>query len=399
MTKTFEQLLEQFLQDTMNPEDLHQFLLEVKQPENAEALKGKLFQKLESGSYSGVADAKDMETKFQEMLERADRIRKDETKIIELYPGKKFLNIRRIAVAASIILALGLGSYFFFLNKDRSQGEEPMTVVPGDVKAPETNRAMITLANGQRVYLDSVGNGQLAVQGNVKLLKLANGQIAYQTAGGEIIKELQYNTLSNPRGSKVIDMTLADGSQVWLNAGSSITYPVAFVGDERKVAVNGEAYFEVAHNTAMPFKVVKGDVEVEVLGTHFNVNAYDDEADIKVTLLEGSVKVHKGKEVGLLKPGQQVQISNELKFAGTVDVDEVMAWKEGYFKFSRADIKTIMRQLARWYDLDVQYEGPVSQREFGGEMERDLPLSGMLRLLEKSNVHFKMDGKKIIVLP
>ena len=173
---------------------------------------------------------------------------------------------RRIAVAASILLMICVGSYFLFFGKK----DEPTEIVKvpentNDVKAPSNNRAIITLANGKQVYVDSINNGQLFADGNVKVAKLANGQIVYQNANGEIVKEPEYNTLSNPRGSTVIDMTLADGSRVWLNAGSSVTYPVVFTGNERKVTITGEAYFEVAHNPQQPFKVSKGEMEVTVL--------------------------------------------------------------------------------------------------------------------------------------
>ncbi len=302
---------------------------------------------------------------------------------------------RRIAVAASVLLAVGLGSYFMFFNKTTKQEEFVATTGPIDIIAPKANRAMITLSNGQQVYLDSAVNGKLLQQNGVEIVKLADGKIIYKGSADEV----EYNTLSNPRGSRVIDITLGDGSQVWLNAGSSITYPVAFIGNERKVSLTGEAYFEVTHNSAMPFKVSKGKVEIVVLGTHFNVNTYDDEDDIKVTLLEGSVSVSNGIRNSLLKPGEQAKINSDVNIVSGVDIGEVMAWKEGYFKFSRANIKTIMRQLARWYDLDVQFEGQITEREFGGEMERSLPLSGMLRLLEKGNVHFRVEGKKIVVIP
>lgn len=311
----------------------------------------------------------------------------------------KSLFWRRIAVAASITIVLALGSYFLFFNKSSKQDEIVKTEPAKDVKAPETNRAMITLADGRTVYLDSAMNGQLAVQGNIKLVKLANGQIAYQTASGEIIKELKYNTLNNPRGSKVIDMTLADGSRVWLNAGSSVTFPVAFIGNERKVSITGEAYFEVAHNTSMPFKVSKGEMEVTVLGTHFNVNAYDDENDIKVTLLEGSVKVNKGDENKLLKPGQQARITSDIKVVSGVDIDEVMAWKNGRFQFEGAGIEEVMRQVARWYDVEVIYETKPMNQHFRGGISREVEASKLFKMLESTEaIHFRIEGKKVFVI-
>ncbi len=311
---------------------------------------------------------------------------------------------RRIVVAASIILAIGLGTYFLFFNKPSRQDDIVINNLPKDVEAPKGTKAMITLANGQQVYLDSVGIGTLAMQGNVKLVKLANGQIAYQTASGETINEIKYNTLTNPRGSKVIDMTLADGSQVWLNAGSSVTFPVAFAGNERKVAITGEAYFEVAHNTAMPFNVSKGEMEVTVLGTHFNVNAYDDEADIKVTLLEGSVKILRSVQNDkgvIIKPGEQAQIatSGDFRVVSGIDIEEVMAWKGGKFLFNKTDVQTTMRQIARWYDIEIVYQGNI-KGFFNGTISRKENVSEVLKMLEMTDeVHFTIEGRKIVVKP
>lgn len=323
----------------------------------------------------------------------------NETKVIPRVHRIHFRRSRWWAAAAAIIIMLGVGSYFTFFNKGEKKNEFVKTEPAKDVKAPATNRAMITLADGRTVYLDSAMNGQLAVQGNIKLVKLANGQIAYQTASGEIIKELKYNTLNNPRGSKVIDMTLADGSRVWLNAGSSVTFPVAFIGNERKVSITGEAYFEVVHNTSMPFKVSKGEMEVTVLGTHFNVNAFDDEADIKVTLLEGSVKVNNDKSIGMLKPGQQAQVSNTIKVVDNADLKAVMAWKNGFFNFNNADIKILMREIARWYDVEVVYESAVPNLRFGGEMPRTTNLSQVMEILKTSGVKFTIEGRRVTIRP
>ena len=303
--------------------------------------------------------------------------------------------------AASIILLLATGSYFLFFNNKNTpgHGQESTAAVMHDVKAPGTSRAMITLSNGQKIFLDSANNGTLATQNKVKLVKTADGKIEYRVGSLVGSHEIEYNTLSNPRGSKVIDMTLADGSRIWLNAGSSVTYPVAFVGNERRVTMNGEAYFEVVHNEKMPFKISKDGVEVTVLGTHFNVNAYDDEADIKVTLLEGSVKVNKENSSELLKPGQQAVVTDKINVANDVDVVEVMAWKNGYFSFKGADIETIMRQVARWYDVDVVFEGKMPSKHYRGKASRDLNASQMLKVLEESGIKFKIEGKKIIVMP
>lgn len=319
--------------------------------------------------------------------------------VVELKRGSKVVKWRRIAVAASVLLVIGVGAYFFLSRKTKESTEIVNVPVPVDIKAPQTNRAVITLADGTTVYLDSTANGQLAMQDNVKLVKLADGQIVYEPAGRNP-QSVSYNTLTNPRGSKVIDMTLADGSRVWLNAGSSVTYPVVFTGNERNVHITGEAYFEVASDVSKPFYVAKGDVRVQVLGTHFNVNAYEDEEDIRVTLYEGSVKVSRRAQFVMLKPGQQaVAGQSVLRINHSPDLEEVIAWKNGLFTFDKADIKAVMRQLARWYDLEVEYRSGTTGDLFGGSMQRDLPLSKVLEFLKKSEVRFEVEGKKVIVTP
>jgi hypothetical protein len=268
-----------------------------------------------------------------------------------------------------------------------------------DVEAPQSNRAAITLASGHKIYLDSAAKGILVSQGNVKLFKLADGEITY--SGSNTAAE--YNTLTNPRGSRPVAMTLTDGTKVWLNAGSSLTYPVAFTGKERNVEITGEAYFEVTHHTGMPFTVKKlgDDASILVLGTHFNVNAYDDEAAMKITLLEGAVKVSKGTNSSLLTPGQQAELKDgSIRLINDADMDEVMAWKNGKFQFGeKTGIETIMRQVARWYDVETEYRGKVN-RHFWGSISRNVNVSQVLKMLETTGaVHFKMEGMKVIVMP
>ncbi len=311
----------------------------------------------------------------------------------------------RVAAAAAIIVLLGIGTWLVFFSTDKQQQVTGTKPAVHDVPAPGINRAMITLADGKTIFLDSVNNGALTTQGNVKLVKLANGQIAYQAEQGGLSREVQYNTLFNPRGSKVIDMILSDGSHVWLNAGSSLTYPVAFAGNERKVSITGEAYFEITHNAVKPFYVSKGEMQVEVLGTHFNVNAYDDEDEIKVTLLEGSVKVTLRQSQGdrgvTIKPGEQAQLTtnHQLQTTNQIDLDEVMAWKNGRFEFRGNSIQSVMKQVERWYDVEVIYEGKISTEQFVGATSRQENVSALLKVLEATDkVHFKIEGKKVIVM-
>jgi len=318
---------------------------------------------------------------------------------------KTMFSWRRTVVAASIILMVGVTSYFLFFNKTGKRNEIVKVTEPAkDVEAPKGTKAMITLANGQRVYLDSVSSGQLAVQGNVKLVKLENGQIAYQTESGKVLTDIKYNTLENPKGSKVIDMMFSDGSRVWLNAGSSVSFPVAFLANERRVSITGEAYFDVVHNKAKPFivKNVSGNIEVQVLGTQFNVNTYVDEDAVKVTLLKGSVKILRpaqNDKAVVIEPGQQAVVADKINVANNIDVEKVMAWKNGKFQFGeKMDIQSIMRQIARWYDVEIEYKGNVNGF-VGGSISRNVNVSNVIGMLEKTGeVKFKIDGKKIIVM-
>lgn len=303
---------------------------------------------------------------------------------------------KRVAAAAAIIIVIA-GAFFFYNQTSKKNGQlagnKPTVtdIIPGG------NKAVLTLADGSVVVLDNAQNGTLSQQGNTKVLKLDDGQLAYNTSGNTT--EVLYNTISTPRGGQY-RMTLSDGSKVWLNAASSIKFPVAFVGSERKVEMTGEAYFEVANNTAMPFKVnVAGKQEVEVLGTHFNINAYSDEATINTTLLEGKVKVSMpGVSNVTLKPGQQTVVTNDIKLNTNIDMEEIMAWKNGKFVFQGLDIQSVMRQVSKWYNVDVEYKGPITKEEFVGIISRNVNVSEIIRMLEQTGaVKLEVEGSKIIV--
>lgn len=322
-------------------------------------------------------------------------------------PGKETIPVfRRYQwwVAASVIFLVGVFGYFqFFHTPDKLVSPAQTAQVSNNViKAPQSNKARITLANGQQLYLDSAENGALATQGNVQLVKLTGGKIAYQYNTTGKGTQIEYNTLSNPRGSKVIDMTLADGTKVWLNAASSLTYPVSFIRNEREVSVTGEAYFEVSHDASKPFIVHHKNMNVRVLGTHFNVNTFNDDGDgidSKVTLLEGVVKVDIGKINTFLRPGQQAVVANGINVVDDVNLDLVMAWKNGYFQFENASLQNVLSEVSRWYDVDVVYEGHNQPRYFVGSIQRDLSLPEILKILQKNKVHFKIDGGKLSVKP
>lgn len=310
------------------------------------------------------------------------------------------------AAAIGVFLILSLGLYFILSHKLSNQ--EMAKKAPAEIKinndiAPGGNKAMLTLANGSTILLDSASNGLLTQQGNIKIQKLANGLVAYKMNGKQITQndEAFYNTISTPRGGEY-QVTLSDGTKVWLNAASSIRFPVVFTGKERKVVITGEAYFEVVKNKDMPFKVEANSTEIVDLGTHFNVNAYNDEALIKTTLLEGKVKVSvPDQSPEFLVPGQQADINKEgkIKVLDNVDTDEAVAWMHGHFQFTSADLQSILRQIARWYDVDIVYEGNVTLH-FTGQLNKNLNVSKVFETLSLTNeVHFKIIDKKIIVTP
>ena len=316
----------------------------------------------------------------------------------------------RSVTAAVILILLLIGTYFILSSKSSKQ--EIVKTAPTETKlkndiAPGGNKAVLTLADGSTIVLDSASNGTISQQGNIKVKKIGNGLLVY-TINGKLVTENDeafFNTISTPRGGQY-KVTLADGTEVWLNAESSIRFPVVFTGTERKVEITGEAYFEVAKNKNMPFKVKAASSEIEVLGTHFNVNAYNDEAFIKTTLLEGMVKVSIPALAGnqsskFLQPGQQAEINKkgEINVLDNADTEEAVAWKNGRFQFKSTDLKTILRQISRWYDADVEYKGNVNLH-FTGQLTRNGNVSKVFEELALTGeVHFKIDGKRIIVSP
>lgn len=310
-----------------------------------------------------------------------------------------FFSFRKMGWAAAVVIVLCGAAGLWIYNKparNLSQQTIQKPLSETDI-APGTNKATLTLADGSIISLDEAKTGNLAKQGNTAIVKLDSGQLAYQVKGA--IKEISYNTLTTPRGGQ-FHLTLPDGSEVWLNAASSIRFPTAFEGKQRKVFITGEAYFEVRHNKLIPFVVeVNEHTSIEVLGTHFNINSYPDESSIKTTLVEGLVKVNSFNRHEFITPGQQMQVNenNTIKLIKQADIEEALAWKNGVFQFHAANLPAVLRQLSRWYDVDIEYENNIPEREFEGEMQRDLSLLQVLKILEKNKVKFEIKGKTLIV--
>lgn len=315
-------------------------------------------------------------------------------------PVRRISPLRRWAwAAASVLLATAIGGYMW-LNRDARP--DTIATTPAEI-LPGRSGAVLTLADGSHVVLDSMGNGVIGNQNGTQLL-LKNGQLAYNA--GEESATIAYNNLSTPKGRQ-FQLILPDGTKVWMNAASSLRYPTTFSGSSREVEVKGEVYFEVAGNAQQPFIIdVDNRARIQVLGTRFNVNAYANEAAIKTTLVEGSVKVIAGEAPSvILKPGQQAQISSlatgnaPIRVVNDVDVDKAVAWKSGLFNFDNSSLEEVMRQLERWYDIEVVYGKSIPDIRFGGKLSNDVSLSGLLQSLKESEVHFRIEGRKLIVLP
>lgn len=306
----------------------------------------------------------------------------------------------KIAAAALIVMTLSATGYYFG-KKDAVL----MTITrnkqsPAQEISPEVNKAILTLANGLKIQLKGSRNGLLATDGNVRINKMADGQIAYDDEN-KSVRQISFNTMTTPRGCQY-NVTLADGTKVFLNAASSITYPTNFIHNDRTIILNGEAYFEVAHNALKPFRVISNGQTIEVLGTHFNVHSYQDESINKTTLLEGSIKITSGKTNARLEPGQQSLINQNGKVAGIVisevNTDESIAWTHGFFEFKNASTREVMLSAARWYDLNITYSNETSDIKITGSISRNVNLSGLINLLEFEGVKFNINGKNIKVL-
>ncbi len=382
-------LFDCFISSECSIEEENEFMNLLDKSESGEAVKNLIDRLFENGN---------MEQQMPENVSAAilkKILKKDEAAVVPF--EKKNQNFSWMKVAAMIVLFIS-ATYLYIRNNDNTKSvkniiattEKPLPLTPGG------NHAVLTMADGTKILLDSLENGKIQHR-NLNISK-KNGLLVFNASSDNTSESLSYNTLSTPRGVQY-KVILADGSEVWLNASSSLRFPTVFKGVKREVELKGEGYFEIAKNKEKPFYVKVGDMTIKVLGTHFNVSAYSDDNAIKTSLLEGSVKITKGKAEGLLKPGEQgILIKNkenlEIK---KVDLEEVMSWKNGVFQFKGADIMTIMNEISRWYDVDVNYSGKVPVRHFEGKISRDAALSDVLKILELSNVKFRVEGKKIIV--
>jgi len=375
LKKDFLKLIEKYLNGSASPEELNAIenyyshfsddpdITDNLNEEKISALKASLRQKIDT------------------------KINRAEKQVIPLYKRRSF------QVAASILLFLMIG--LFITNKLK---KEPAKFQAENYDlAPGSNKATLILADGSKIDLAAEKNGTLKTQPGSQVIK-QNEQLTYSTARGKTVAEITYNTLTTPRGGQY-EVTLADGTKVWLNAASSLKFPTAFTGSERVVELTGEAYFEVTHNSKQPFKVKTANQIVQDIGTQFNVNSYADEDAAATTLVEGSVKIFDAGRQTMIKPGQQylLKANGVPEVRNDVDIDEVTAWKNGRFQFNNADIKTIMRQISRWYNVDVEYSGQVPASTYHGRISRNSNASAVLKILELSGIDFTIERGKIIV--
>ncbi len=308
----------------------------------------------------------------------------------------------RLSVAASLLVILAFGFYFYTTVKIR---EPKIVLLAKFVKgAGEKTRAMLTLSNGFKIELGGIKAGAVANDNGVLISKVREGKLDYHAVSGkgtEPTPQLLSQTLEVSTGSSY-EIGLSDGSKIWLNAASTFSFPAKFGENTRKVSLSGEGYFEVAKNKLTPFLVTSGRQLVEVLGTRFNINSYPDEEIIKTTLTEGSVKISVSGTTysGVLKPGQQALVDKlSLRIKNTVNPDEAISWQKGFFTFKNENIQTVMREISRWYNVEVSYQGIPAQANFGGSISKSKSLKEVLRSLELTKaVHFKVEGRRVTVM-
>ena len=307
-------------------------------------------------------------------------------------------SIGRWTAVAAMAALLATGAWFW-ATRERGGNTAPVFSNRNDV-LPGGNKAVLTLADGSKITLDSAHAGQLTRQGGATIVK-QNGQITYRTGAVGNSTEIVYNTITTPRGGQY-RLVLPDGSKVMLNAASSLRYPTIFSGRDRQVELTGEAYFDIAKNASQPFFVKTRDMDVKVLGTQFNVMAYTDEPEMRTTLIDGSVQVRVGAGTRTLVPGQTALIgSGRGMVVQDADTDKEIAWTTGFFQFDHTDIHILLREITRWYDIEVVYQATMNDTDtYSGRISRNLPLSDLTAFLEGNGIHhFRIEGRKLTVLP
>lgn len=395
MDERLTYLFNRYFEKTATPDELDELFKVLKTSADDEQL-----AILMSRAWDNLKVEEDLfsESERERMLERILRTGASEKKMIEQESLiKKMFPWRKFVVAASVFILISAG---LWLGQKREKVDKLHIAETNLVHdaLPGGNRAVLTLANGTSIILANAHNGVLAKQGKSIVKKTKNGQLVYSAVQSNSAEMPVINTISTPRGGQY-QLVLPDGTKVWLNAASSIKYPTFFTGKERIVAITGEAYFEVTKNAVMPFIVKTKMAEIKVLGTHFNIMAYDDEPSMRTTLLEGAVQITSGQTAGILKPGEQAVLDSKhhLQVRDDVDTDDVVAWKDGLFEFNDADVQSIMRQAARWYDVNIIYKGGIPKKQYTGMISRNVKASELLNMLKYTGLNASIDGKNIVI--
>lgn len=374
----FQELLFKYRHDQLSPEEWEELQHLSADPANEQLLGEDYNARLKA------ADVHDTWSKPKEdrLLQQLHGRINPEGEVVKIVLWK------RLAVAAAILMAIATGGYFFTHSASPSTGPLSTAVTSG-VK----EHAVLTLANGQKISLDTSTNGVISQQGGITVIN-TKGCLSYNAPGNT--SETGYNTIETGRGNQY-QLILPDGSKVWLNAGSSLQFPVTFTGDQRKVKLSGEGYFDIAPDAQKAFVVAIHNTDIEVLGTEFNVMAYGDEPAAKATLVKGSILLTSGSQKTLLQPGKEGTIKTTGITVKDVDIDQVVAWKSGMISFTDAPLDVVMRQIARWYDVDITFSGTLPTKRFFGLLEKNVPLSVILEYLEEQGIHSSVAGRHIVL--
>ena len=390
----FNDLLNRYLRDSLNEKELDELLGFLRGGKNSELLRQAADEAFSNREFSGLTDRENYDKLFSRLMDEAGKIknvplrpdREDKSS-----PSRRIPLLIRFAAAASVIIMVAIG--VLWISRERTA---PTVQTVADL-APGGSRAMLTLGDGSTILLDSAVIGQLAEQAGTRVMKVDDGRLAYDSEGRKRAETI-YNTITTPRAGQY-ELVLPDGSHVWLNAESSIRFPVFFSGSFRVVEITGEAYFEVAENREMPFRVSSGNTTVEVLGTSFNIRAYADEGSVNTTLVEGSVQVASPVSQATIAPGQMAvaDIAGNISVEDDADISEIIAWKKGLFVFNSESIGEIMTQIARWYDVDVKFSEEPGTETFSGIVSRRSNVSEVLKIMEQAGISFSITEEVITV--